>query len=634
MRASFFVILLLLFTTILPAQRFTFTHITTDDGIGLASNHVTSLHQDEKGFIWIGTANGLQRFDGSKFIQISTSKAGGDKLMYPRISQIIPSDSGKLILGMFTLRQFGIFDPSTFIYKKIILKPSKKIPASAEYRLWKDSQGEIYLNVQNYGILHFNKKDNSFVDDNPFPLPKGWIANTLATYENKPKQQFWFGCDSGLCIYDKRSGQMWYNRNNPTNLPILNNARINRNVGKIYIDRSKRIWLFGYPLWGDGSQYRFCLDSTGSNYLHKDTAGLDYGGLGSNDYRQIYETREGDLWMYGLNVLSNFDKNIHRFEHIKRGTANDNISIDYETVFQILEDKEGNIWFATNQGIYYTATGNENSSVVNLTFNEKNGPTVINDILELPGGNLLFASGRRGVIASDQFLKRLNIAWYTQPPPANWSQSLKDATYQTWSLCIRSTTGDIWTGCNSGVLMIRNLEKKTLQYLHPPEIDNSRIQYIIEDKQGQIWLATLAGRLVKYSNNKFSVVLDIGTIIYKVFIDRQGWMWIATRESGLYAIDPANGKILQHYTVNAGSNSLYSNTGTDIEQLKNDQIVFAGGALHFIDKATRTVQKVQYEDGLPSNTVIRLRTDEKGFLWIVTSNGLCRYNPNNKHITP
>jgi ligand-binding sensor domain-containing protein/two-component sensor histidine kinase len=634
MRALFCIILLLLFAKVSQAQRFTFTHITTDDGIGLASNHVTSLHQDDKGFMWIGTANGLQRFDGSKFIQISTSKTDGDKLMYPRISQMVPADSGKFILGMFTLRQFGIFDPSTFIYRKIALKPDKKIPASSEYRMWKDSRGEIYLNVQDYGILHFNKKDNSFVDDKPFPFPKGWVINTLGAYENHAKQQYWFACDSGLCIYDIGSRQMWYKRNNPNNLPILNNLKIQTGLSRIYIDRQHRIWLFGYPKGSIGPQYRFCLDSTGSNYLNKDTTGLNYGQRGSTDYRQIYETKKGDLWVYGLNALLNFDRSTHRFDYIKSVTGNDNISIDYESVFQVLEDKEGNIWLATNQGIYYTATGSGNSSVVNVTFNDKSGPTSINDIIELPNGNLLFASGRQGVTVTDQFLRKIDLPWPLQPPPANWSQTLKDAAYQTWSLCRQSTTGNIWTGCNNGVLMIHNIEKKTHDYLHRAEFNNSRIQYITEDKQGQMWLATQGGRLIKYADNKFSVVLDIGTIIYKIFIDRQGWMWLATKESGLYAIDPISGNILQHYTEHGGLNSLYSNTGYDIEQLQNDQIVLAGGALHFIDKKTRTVLRVQYEDGLPSNTVLRLRTDEKGFLWIVTSNGLCRYNPNNNHITP
>lgn len=628
------ILLLLLSNTSVAQQRFAFTHITTDDGIGLSSNHITSLYQDEKGFIWVGTANGLQRFDGSKFIHISTTKTGSDPLLYPRISQIVSADSGKLILGMFTLRQFGLFDPSTFIYKKIALKPSKTIPASSEYRLWKDSKGEVYLNVQNYGVLHYNKKDNSFVEDHPFPFPKGWTVSLLGACENQVKQQYWFACDSGLCIYDKRSRQMWYKRNNPYKLPVLNNTRIQNGLTRVYIDRKQRIWLFSYPAWGDGGQYRFCLDSTGSNYLNKDTAGLNYGVRGYSEYKHLYETKQGELWIYGLNALLNYHKNAQHFDYIKSGAGDDNITIDYESVFQIMEDKDGNIWLATNEGLYYTATGSANSTVINLTFNNRNGPIAINDILELPTGELLFASGRQGVTATDKFLNKIKIPWYTQPPPAGWPQTWKDAIFATWSLCRHSTTGKIWTGCDNGVLVIHNVEKKTNEYLHPAEINNSRIQFIAEDKQGQMWLATQAGRLVKWTNNKFSVVLDIGTIIYKIFVDKQGWLWLATRESGLYALDPASGKIIQHYSAESGSNSLYSNTGTDIEQLQNNTIVFAGGALHFINKNTRTVSKVQYEDGLPSNTVLRLRTDEKGFLWIVTSNGLCRYNPNNKHITP
>jgi signal transduction histidine kinase len=149
-----------------------------------------------------------------------------------------------------------------------------------------------------------------------------------------------------------------------------------------------------------------------------------------------------------------------------------------------------------------------------------------------------------------------------------------------------------------------------------------------------MWLGTQAGRLVKWSNNKFTVVQDVGTIIFKVFIDKDGWIWLATRESGLYAIDPDSGKILQHYTEEGVKNRLYSNTGTDIEQLQNGQIVFGAGALNFIDKKKGTVSVLKYEDGLPSNTVYRLRTDEKGFLWIITTSGLCRYNPNNNRITP
>ncbi|WP_018617128.1 sensor histidine kinase [Segetibacter koreensis] len=632
---SLYILLLLLFlhTSAAAQQGFAFIHITTDDGMGLASNLVTSLYQDEKGFIWVGTGNGLQRFDGSKFIEMSTSKAGKDNLIHSRLSQIIPADSGKLILTSFVLRKVGLFDPATFIYKPIPIKPSHQISPRSEYRIWKDSKGEIYLTVQDYGILHYNKKENVFVEDNPFPFPEHWSISINGVYENVPKQQYWFACDSGLCIYDRRSKQMWYKDKNPYDLAILKNNRIPKKLTEVYIDQQKRIWLFGWPL-ANGEQIKLCFDSSGSNLLPKDTIGLNYGPKDYTDYKFFYETKQGEFWVYGFNVLVNYDKNSRRFHYNVSSTGNDNTTIDYESIFQLLEDKDGNIWMATNHGIYYTATGSANASIINETFTDTSGPTAINDILELPNGQLLFASWHFGVTTTNKSLHLTKNNFYRQPPPNDWSPVLKASTRQTLSLYRRPETGDVWVGCNTGVILIHNPDTKTTKYLHPPELNNSPIQYINQDKKGRMWLSTKAGRLVKWNDNKFTLVHDIGTTIYKIFVDRQGWLWIATRERGLYAIDPEDGKVLQHYSENGGKNSLYSNTGTDIEQLQDNTIVFGAGALHFINKDTRTVTVFKYEDGLPSNTVLRLRIDKKGFLWIITTSGLCRYNPNNKRITP
>ena len=628
-----FILLLLLCKHTCGQQSFGFINITTEDGIGLASNLVTSLYQDEKGYIWVGTANGLQRFDGSKFIEVSTSKAGRDNILHARLSQIIPADSGKLVLASFTLRKFGLFDPKTSIYQPIPIASFKKISPRSEYRVWKDSRGEIYLIAQNYGILHYNKKENVFEDNHPFPIPKNWMVSITGFYEDVRDQRYWFACDSGLCIYDRRSKQMWYKKNNPQNLTILNDKRLQERVSEIYIDHQKRIWVFAWPHWAGGDQIKLCFDSIGANFLQKDTLGLNYGPKDYTDYKYLYETRQGELWVYGFNTLVNYDRNTHRFHYNKSSTGNENITIDYESIFQLLEDNDGNIWIATNQGIYYTATGSANSSILNSTFTEKTGPTAINDIQEAPTGDLWFASWHAGITTTDRFLHKIKNEVYNTPPPATWPQAVKAATIQTLSLGRRSETGDIWIGCNSGVIMVYSLDKKTTKYLHPEELNNSPIQYITEDKQGRMWFATQAGRLVKWADNKFTLVEDIGTVIYKIFVDRDGWLWLATRERGLFAINPENGKILQHYSDDGSKNSLYSNSGTDIEQLRNNKIVFGAGALHLIDKKTGTVSILKYEDGLPSNTVARLRTDEKGFLWIITTSGLCRYNPNNNHFT-
>ena len=182
--------------------------------------------------------------------------------------------------------------------------------------------------------------------------------------------------------------------------------------------------------------------------------------------------------------------------------------------------------------------------------------------------------------------------------------------------------------------MIYDPSIKKTKYLLPPECNFSNINYISQDNNGVIWLCTRGGRLIKYADEKFTVVLDIETIIYKIFIDKEGWLWLSTSGKGLYAVNPVNGKILQHYTANNSNNSLYANIGKDIEQLNDSIIVFGAGALNFINKRTGAVRLLRYEDGLPSNNVERLRMDRSGFLWIITYNGLCRYNPNNNRITP
>ena len=630
MKHVLIILLCLSYFTAHAQQRLAFTHITTDDGSGLASNVVSSIYQDEKGFIWIGTANGLQRFDGSKFISFS-SKPGTAPLPHSAVSQIIPLDSNRLLLVMASIREFGIFDPSDFSYKKIPLKTYGAIPARAQFWVWKGSNGQIYLNILRYGILHFEKRENVFADHNPFALPAGWMASLAGVYEDVAKQQFWITCDSGLCIYDKASRQTWSVKNNPKNLALFNNKKLQEAVTNIYIDKERRIWAFTWPK-GSGQQ-KYCFDSTGTVLLANDTLGLLTGPAGYTEYLHFYEAKKSGLWIYGLGVLFNWDKTSKSFHFNKSDGQHDNYGIDYSSVSQLMEDKDGSLWIATDRGLYFTSVNNDNLLTINLVFGNKNENTSITDILEMPNGDFWFTSWGTGIKSVDKDFKTIPNAVYAQKPPAGWPAVLQGDTKLTWTMCRETATGNIWIGCNEAVLLVHDPLKKTTRYLQPAEFNKSTIRYIAEDKQGQLWFGTQAGRLIRYSNNSFTVVQDLGTIIYKVFIDRQGWIWLATHERGLYAVDPVSGKLLQHYTSESVTNRLYSNTGGDIEQLNDSIIVFGAGALNFINKKNGTVHLTGYEEGLPSNSVERLRMDQTGFLWIITSNGLCRYNPNNNRIT-
>lgn len=625
-------ILSLFVSVVLEAQQgFAFTRFTTEDGSGLSSNVVSSLLQDEKGFIWVGTANGLQRFDGSKFVHFGVSN--GDPMPYSQVSQIISFDKGQLLLNFGSLHQLGLFSPTTFFYKRIDVLTTKPLSPRADFYVWKDSRGEIYLNIFHYGILHFNKKQNAFVEDNSFPLPAGYLPSVDGVFEDVVKQQVWFTCNKGLSVYDRKSGQMWYRNFNPQNLPILKNELVQDRPSEIFIDRSRRIWVFSWPQKLGGGQVKFCLDSTGSTYLQKDTVGLNSGPAGYAEYRDFLETRHSGLWIYGMHTLFNWDRNNQRFNYTKSVSGSTKNAIEYDVVFSLLEDRDGNIWLATDQGLYFTSYGSGTYAAINYLFNEKSGKNNITDVMEMPNGELWFASWEKGLVALDAQFREKEVPLYKTPEPGGWQAPVKGASKLTWCLTYEKSTGKVWVGCNHGVLLKYDPRTEKTEYLLPAEAGGSTIRYLVEDEKGQVWMGTQSGKLLKWSQNRFTVVQDIGTIIYKIFFDRQGSLWLATQERGLIQVDPESGKVLNTYTANNGANSLYSNTGYDIEQLNDSTIVYSAGALNFINKNRRTVQLIRMEDGLPSNSVRRLRMDSDGYLWIITANGLSRYNPFNGRIT-
>ncbi|HVF96898.1 MAG TPA: two-component regulator propeller domain-containing protein [Flavisolibacter sp.] len=629
-----FCILLWCASLLLNAQQgFTFIKFTTEDNTGLMSNVVYSLYQDEKGYIWTGTANGLQRFDGSKFVQFGLNTPGSDPFPYSALTQIIPLDSGRLLLNFQHIREFGIFNPLDFSYKKVRVQTKNPVPPKADFFVWKDSHGNVFLNLLRYGVLQFSKTQVAFVDNQPFSFPAGYTPALTGVHEDVVKDQVWFAGEKGLCVFDRSSRQMWHKAHNPKGLTVLMNDTIQDGASQVYIDSRRRLWVCGWPKSGMAGQHKYCLDSTGNRLLTKDTVGLLTGPKGYTEYNYFFETLRAGLWIYGVGTLYNWDRERQRFHYSRSGatgTAND---IEYDKVNQLIEDRDGNIWVATNRGLYFTSFGSGTYSVINALFDEGKNEQNIQDILEMPGGELWFASWGQGVIAADSSLNPKNHGIYNTPPPAHWPEPFKAAVKLAWTLFRQPASGDVWIGCQGGVIVIHNPATKQTRYLRPPETNNSTVRFITNDKQGNTWLGTQGGRLIKWDGQKFSVVFEAGHIIYKIFLDREGLLWLATQDKGLYCIEPESGRLVRRWAADGTASGLYSNSGKDIEQLADGTIVYGAGALNFIDKKTGKVRLLRYEDGLPSNSVERLRLDADGFLWIITANGLSRYNPHTGRIT-
>lgn len=627
-------ITLLLFSLSLAVwaqQQNMFTRISMDDGMGLSSNNVTSLYQDKKGFIWVGTVNGLQRFDGSKFITFYIQGYAQHQLPQSTVSQILPAGNGRLWLNYPSLKKIGIFDPSDFRFTQIPVVNTREIPPRAEYRIWIDSKGRVLLVISQYGILQYDPVSNAFTEDCFLKLPKGYTP-ALTIYEDIQKKQYWIPCSfKGLCLYDEQSNQLWSPEYNPSANPFLANPRINENVTEFYIDKQRRHWVFNWPVYGGGGQVKHCFDSSGTRFLTADTVGMSLvENAGYSEFRWFYEGKGGTLWIYGLNVLLNYDSAQQRMVYNKTRYI-DNYGIRYDAVYQVMEDKDGSTWIATDNGLYYTRmSGNHVRNLFLKGYEQV--PLSMTGITQLDNGEYWITSWGSGLITLDKTFNQYPAPVYEDMPEFSISEA--NDYRLTWCVLQHSKSGKVFIGCQSGHLMIYDTMTRRTAYINDTAFGGGTINTMAEDNKGNIWFGTQGGRLVKWDGKQFSIVQRVRTIIYKILIDRQELIWLGCHEKGLYAVDAATGNILQHYTVGTGEKNLFSATVYDIEQLDDHTICAAAEALNIVNKKTGKVEQVTIRNGLPSNTAKRLQLDRDGYLWIVTSNGLCRYDHRNKRFTP
>ncbi|HEX7692182.1 MAG TPA: two-component regulator propeller domain-containing protein [Sediminibacterium sp.] len=605
-------------------QGFTFNRISTEDGIGLASNVVYSTYQDAKGFIWIGTANGLQRFDGSKFIQYNTSSDNSAALPISDLTQILPAGNNSLWLCFSSKGEFGLFNLSTFQYTTVPIKPLRQVLPGAGFRLWKDSRGEVFLTIFRYGILHYDKKANAFIDDNYFQLPFDWTP-TLGHYEDTVTHRYWFPCyNFGMAVYDAKDRRLYTSKNNPRNIPLLNNKKVAVGTSEIFIDSKRRHWIM---CWSD-AQYKYCFDANGKQLNLSD-------GLGQNpEYAELshfFETSRRVLWIYGANALYNLDNDANRFFFYQHAPASPT-GIEFQFVYQVMEDHDGNIWVATDHGLYFASTESGTSAVVNMLFPpDKTGGVEFTDILELKTGQIWLSTWGKGIFTHNKNMVRYDAGIYDHIPPmddVSWIQYR-----QVWTL-YQQADGKVWIGCQGGHYIIHDPITKTSQFRSDPVFKGSTLQYITGDKAGNIWIGTLKGDLIKYDGRKFSLMQEFGSQIEKILIDNEGSIWVAPINRGLYCLSADGVRVIQRYTTAAKQNPLFMNSGRDMDQLNDSVIVFGGGAMNFVNKRTHEVQWLTFNDGLPSNTIQRIRVDSAGYLWMITRNGLCRYNPITKRVTP
>ncbi len=613
-----------------PAQQentFIFRHI--DQSSGLLHNNILSLAQDERGFIWILTPNGMQRYDGSSFVNypydindpaaipfITESHLLSDRKHHElwRVSHLIEK---------FSLEKNRFFpcDPN-----QLIRNPDYS------FELYKDSLDQSWFcgDLGVFSLDHANGKTSPVFVPGTCPVP----GKSGPYFIDAVHQLSWMiGKDFRLCLFDHRTKKMYTHGFNPLHHPLLEQMTIS-GLSEVLVDHRNFVWI----------------SSSGEQFYQYDPFNQKLQTYSLNDIsRKLEKNRVADaallvncffedshhtLWIGTRNAgLLKYNEEKNDFIPVT-GEKEEGLRIHYNyNIGSIFQDREENIWLGSDKGISIFNPYRANFLSV---YHDENDPrslprNEIQDCIETMNGDILVSTWGGGITVYDHTLHfKRNIQFPAIPRELNL----------TWCF-IQHDDGTIWVGCQHGYIHIYDPVKGAIHTIHPPELKNFTIRCMAKDKKGNIYFGLYNGTIAKWDRlqNRFFSYTDSAnngvrsfSQVFSLLIDGQQRCW-AGCEFGLKEFDPV--KMTYTHVYMPDKNDPHAISGNNVQCIEqmNDSTLVIGtvyGGLNFFNTRSGQFSHLTGNDGLPSNTVNNIKKDKDGDLWFTTDYGLYKYLPSVK----
>jgi len=600
---------------------YSFLHLGPSNG--LASNVVNSVLQDEEGYIWIATINGLQRYDGNRFITFFHEDGNPTSIPNNDISALL-LDRDKNLWIVSTLGQVGIFDKKRFVYKPTTVKARDEKTLRGPKNIMDDSNGNIFLDVAPKELLTYNKARNVFAASHNFiKFPENW--NVWSMFVDKSNNNVWMAADSGIAVYNAATKNICYRNHNPDNSHAIQDLSDFRFTAQIKVDRKNRVWFMTWNSVTGAGPYMYCYDPFRRKFI------LNKHGLNSllhvyHETNPIFEQRNGKLWLSGLPFLAEYDEKKVEFAPVPNQVLHEQ-SINYERINSMFEDREENIWIATSDnGVFvFNPTAQIFKSVEHMNrFNNVPGREAPMSFVETDNHQLLVGVWAEGVFRYDNNMNNI---------PLNIKGLPEKNGISAWDM-VRKSNGDIWMALQGGSILVYDQKNGSSKTYTPPVIQARTIRQIVEDKQGNVWLGTHSIGLFKWTGSqndkrfedRVTPYSEIPrTLITKLLVDSRGYLWVCTGVDGVYKIDTKTDSIVEHIlSTGPTGKRLIDNSVGDVLEYNDSTIVIVGNGLNIYNVNRNRISHITTSDGLPSPYIMCAQKDAGGNLWLGMLNGLCR----------
>jgi len=616
-----------------PGAQIDFDHISVEQG--LSQNTVLSILQDSLGFMWFGTGNGLNKYDGYTFTVYRATALAQSSLangLSDDAIQVLYEDrSGTLWIGT---ERGGLnrLDRETGQFTAYRYDPADPASISADYvrAIYQDQAGALWVGTNGGGLNRLDLQTGQFTRFQNVPNDPGSLShnNVLALAEDRTGT-LWVGTNSGLDRYVPETGHFVHYRYDARDSHSL----AANSILALYIDQSDVLWI------GTGGGGLDRLDPGRTRFQHYRHDPADPTSLGEDVVWAIHEDVAGALWIGTYSQgLDRLDVATGRFTHF-RNDFDLSHSLSTNRVRAIYADRSGVLWVGTSgAGLnksdvgkkrfvhYRNIPGDSNSLSDNNVF----------PIYEDQAGLLWVGTGDGGLDALD----RTTGQWrHYRENPADPSALTSNRIWALWE----DRAGMLWIGTAGGGLNRRDPATGTFtRYRHDPanpaSLSDDDVFVLSEDRAGTLWVGTLGGgldrldretgRFVRYKRDPNDPQSLVHNSVRAIYEDQAGVLWVGTA-GGLCSMNRDTGRFTCHRHDPADPQSLSADFILAIYEDRAGALWIGtnGGGLDRFDRQTGIFQHYREGDGLPNNVVYGILEDDDGHLWLSTNLGLARFDP-------
>jgi len=612
-----------------------FERISLEDGLSQSS--VFAVLQDQRGFMWFSTEDGLNKYDGYEFVVYKHDPDDPMTLSNNYVRTIYEDRSGELWVG--TRNRLDRFDRTTetFIHYQHDQQDLQSLSGMEVSSIYEDHTGMLWVGTVDGGLDQLDRATNTFTHYQHDPDdPKTLSDNTVRVIYEDRSGELWIGTHSGLDRFDRTTGTFTHYQHDPSAPQSLSENK----VQAIFEDRQGVLWI---GTEGGGLDQ---LDRSTQTFIHYQHNPDDPHSLSDNRVWAILQDRAGRLWVGTQNGLDQLvlsgaeglDRRQNSFIHF-RHDPNDPHSLSGDSVRSIYEDRSGVLWIGTLGG--GLSKYNRTADQFALYQHNPNLPNSLSDnivwsIYEDRSGLLWIGTFGGGLNKLDRVSDTFTVYQHDPADPTSLSNNDVRAIYE-------DRAGMLWVGTNYGGLNRFDPQTGTFtHYRHDPHdpgsLSDNDAFVIYEDRSGNLWIGTWNGGLnrldratgtfVHYQHDAGDPFSLSDNCVRAIYEDRAGVLWVGTR-GGINLWDGANSRFTRYKHDPDNPQSLSSDAVSSFCEDPTGVVWVGtfGGGLNRFDRATQTFTYYTEKDGLPNDTVYGILADAEGFLWLSTNNGLSRFDP-------